>query len=208
MGITFVLQNAQLEVVKRGEKKVLLGSETAPEQLREKKMKLSEARPDIVHHCLLALLDTPLNKSGGLSVLIETSRNTLIEVNSRTRIPRLFTRFSGLVVQLMERRKIVASGTNEVLLRTVRGSAEKAVGKDSFRVGLSQGGKPLPEAIARIKEEVEKGREVVFYVSAISEGEDQFGDISERVSLSSFSLSAAACCSKMCHELERVLSIF
>lgn len=46
---------------------------------------------------LLALLDSPLNKAGLLQVYIHTEKNVLIEVNPRTRIPRTFKRFSGLM---------------------------------------------------------------------------------------------------------------
>lgn len=47
--------------------------------------------------CLLMLLDSPLNKAGMLQVYIHTAKNVLIEVNPQTRIPRLYSRFCGLM---------------------------------------------------------------------------------------------------------------
>lgn len=54
-------------------------------------------RPDIVHQCLLMLMDSPLNRAGLLQVYIHTEKNVLIEINPQTRIPRTFKRFAGLM---------------------------------------------------------------------------------------------------------------
>lgn len=45
----------------------------------------------------MAVLDSPLNKAGLAQVYIKTARNVLVEVNPKTRIPRTFKRFSGLM---------------------------------------------------------------------------------------------------------------
>ncbi len=47
--------------------------------------------------CLLMLMDSPLNRAGLLQVYIHTEKNTLIEINPQTRIPRTFDRFCGLM---------------------------------------------------------------------------------------------------------------
>lgn len=60
----------------------------------------SSIRPDIVHQCLLMLLDSPLNRAGLLQVYIHTEKNVLIEVNPQTRIPRTFKRFAGVMGRL------------------------------------------------------------------------------------------------------------
>lgn len=46
------------------------------------------------------LLDSPLNKAGLLQVYIHTAKNVLIEVHPQTRIPRVFSRFCGLMGKL------------------------------------------------------------------------------------------------------------
>ena len=46
------------------------------------------------------LMDSPLNRAGLLQVYIHTEKNTLIEINPQTRIPRTFDRFSGLMGML------------------------------------------------------------------------------------------------------------
>lgn len=57
----------------------------------------ADARPDVVHQSLMALLDSPLNKAGLLRVYIHTASNVLIEVSPHIRIPRTYKRFAGLM---------------------------------------------------------------------------------------------------------------
>ena len=47
------------------------------------------------------LMDSPLNRAGLLQVYIHTEKNTLIEINPQTRIPRTFDRFCGLMGMLL-----------------------------------------------------------------------------------------------------------
>ena len=55
-------------------------------------------RPDILHHCLLNILDSPLNKAGRIGgVFIKTTDGVLFEVRPHTRIPRTYKRFAGLI---------------------------------------------------------------------------------------------------------------
>lgn len=58
-------------------------------------------RPDIVHYCLLTLLESPLCKAGGLEVAIHTRHRLLIRVKSDTRLPRGEARFQGLMGRVL-----------------------------------------------------------------------------------------------------------
>lgn len=58
-------------------------------------------RPDILHYTLLTLLESPLNKAGGLKVLVHTRHNLLIGIRSDTRLPRGEARFQGLLAKLL-----------------------------------------------------------------------------------------------------------
>lgn len=57
-------------------------------------------RPDIVHQEMMAVLDSPLNKAGKMKLFVHTEKNVLIEINPKTRLPRTFKRFSGLMVAI------------------------------------------------------------------------------------------------------------
>ena len=51
---------------------------------------------------------------------MHTEKNVLIEINPKTRIPRTFKRFSGLMIQLLHRLKIRSADGNDMLLRVVK----------------------------------------------------------------------------------------
>ena len=57
-------------------------------------------RPDIVHQCLLAALDSPLNREGLLMTHVHTRNDEVITIDPSTRIPRAYHRFVGLMEQL------------------------------------------------------------------------------------------------------------
>lgn len=57
-------------------------------------------RPDIVHVSLLTALDSPLNLSGNLRTYLHTINSEIIEINSSTRVPRSYHRFTGVFEQL------------------------------------------------------------------------------------------------------------
>ena len=61
---------------------------------------LKRGRPDIVFHVLLQALGSPLNFEGLLRTYIHTIDDKVIDVDPRTRIPRNYDRFIGLLEQL------------------------------------------------------------------------------------------------------------
>ncbi|GBC69896.1 hypothetical protein HRbin01_01601 [archaeon HR01] len=79
---------------------------------------MKRGRPDIVHFTLLEALGAPLNHSGKLRVWVSTYDGYIIEVDSRTRLPRTYERFKGLV------EKLYATGGSEGLLRMRKASLQ------------------------------------------------------------------------------------
>jgi rRNA small subunit pseudouridine methyltransferase Nep1 len=57
-------------------------------------------RPDIVHVCLNAAMDTPLNREGLLRLYVHTRQNKLITMDPSARLPRSYNRFTGLMEHL------------------------------------------------------------------------------------------------------------
>lgn len=107
-----VLEAASLETVKVGRGFQLLNSTDHANILRKNERDSINLRPDITHQCLLMLLDSPLNKAGLLQVYIRTAKNVLIEVHPQTRIPRIYSRFSALMVQLLRDLSISTRGAD------------------------------------------------------------------------------------------------
>lgn len=99
--VIVVLEQCSLETVKLGKGKEghygLLNCDDHRHLLIKHGKNVAESRPDITHQCLLALLDSPLNKAGMLQVYLRTTKNVLIELNPHVRIPRTFKRFAGLM---------------------------------------------------------------------------------------------------------------
>ncbi|KAF1741415.1 hypothetical protein MXB_3134 [Myxobolus squamalis] len=115
-----ILENAALETVKIGSVFQLLNSDKHQNVLKKYNRDLNSARPDIVHQCLMMLLDSPLNQAGFLQIFIRTQRNVLIQVNPQIRIPRTFDRFCGLMIQLLHKLSIKAAGTNTKLMKVIK----------------------------------------------------------------------------------------
>ncbi|MHA1124454.1 MAG: 16S rRNA methyltransferase [Candidatus Heimdallarchaeota archaeon] len=77
---------------------------------------LKRGRPDILHLCLLSILNSPLVKedSSSTEILIHTYNKELIRVNSTTRLPKHYLRFVGLMEKLFQEK--VIKSKNEVLM--------------------------------------------------------------------------------------------
>jgi rRNA small subunit pseudouridine methyltransferase Nep1 len=134
--VIVLLKNASLETVKTKKGYELACADTHASILKRigKNAQAGDYRPDILHRCLLALLDSPLNKAGHLQVYIETCKNVLIEVNPKVRIPRTFRRFAGLMVQLLHKLKIRASNTSQILLRVIKNPVNDHLPPDAVKV--------------------------------------------------------------------------
>eukprot|EP00186_Timspurckia_oligopyrenoides_P000424 CAMPEP_0182442638 /NCGR_PEP_ID=MMETSP1172-20130603/1550_1 /TAXON_ID=708627 /ORGANISM="Timspurckia oligopyrenoides, Strain CCMP3278" /LENGTH=263 /DNA_ID=CAMNT_0024637613 /DNA_START=1 /DNA_END=789 /DNA_ORIENTATION=+ len=120
--VIVLLDSANLETVKVGKEGgyQLLNQDDHQSILARHRRDPAEARPDITHQCLLALMDSPLNKAGKLKVYIRTRKNVLIDIHPDTRIPRTMKRFSGLMVELLQKLKIRATNSPHPLLKVIR----------------------------------------------------------------------------------------
>ncbi|MHA1906654.1 MAG: 16S rRNA methyltransferase [Candidatus Thorarchaeota archaeon] len=74
-------------------------------------------RPDIIFFCLQSILETPLCKSGLVSIHIHTLEGKVIEVRKDVRLPRNYDRFVGLMEQLLVHGRVPPEG--ETLLRVL-----------------------------------------------------------------------------------------
>jgi rRNA small subunit pseudouridine methyltransferase Nep1 len=64
-------------------------------------------RPDIIHFSLLAALSTPLFMQGKLNVYVSTLHDKLILINNSLRLPKSYSRFEGLMMNLF-RDKVIS----------------------------------------------------------------------------------------------------
>ncbi|KAI8986549.1 Alpha/beta knot methyltransferase [Pilobolus umbonatus] len=186
--VVVVLENASLEIARlhrHDSKMQLLNCDEHQSILKKWGRDIADARPDIVHQ-----------------VYIHTAKGVLIKINPACRIPRTIKRFSGLMVQLLERGNI--SGDIEghtKLLEIVPPPVIQYLPKDARiieRVKLYNYFKALPE-----------GQPVVVAVGAMAKGPDTFADeyVQEKIGISRFALSASVACGKVCCAFEDLWDI-
>jgi rRNA small subunit pseudouridine methyltransferase Nep1 len=77
-------------------------------------------RPDVVHQCLLHLMDSPLSRSGQLQVFLRTKKGVCIAVDPRLRVPRSMRIFEKMMVSLLYRMKVRSTTGYLNLLKVVK----------------------------------------------------------------------------------------
>jgi rRNA small subunit pseudouridine methyltransferase Nep1 len=72
-------------------------------------------RPDIIQITLLSVLGSPLCKENMMQVYVHTRDDYVIEVDSSTRLPRVYNRFTGLMSQLFDAGRVPPSSEKPLL---------------------------------------------------------------------------------------------
>ncbi|XP_034945341.1 ribosomal RNA small subunit methyltransferase NEP1 [Chelonus insularis] len=202
--LIIILENAQLESVKVGNSFELLNCDDHANILKKNNRDLGSCRPDIVHQCLLMLLDSPLNRAGLLQVYVHTEKNILIEINPQTRIPRTFKRFAGLIVQLLHKFSVRASDGHMKLLKVIKNPVTNhlPVGCRKILTSYNAEQKVDPKKLVPSTDEP-----IVIVVGAMAHGQVSTDYTEDTVSISSYPLSGALACAKICTAFEEVWNV-
>lgn len=206
-----LLDQARLETIKNRRGNYELLNCDDHRDLCKKKLRKDpkEFRPDICHQELLALLDSPLNKSGHLQLYVRTSRNVLLELHPSVRIPRTYKRFAGLMVQLLHKMKIKASDSSTTLMKVIKNpfSTHLPVGTRVF--GMScQGTLYTPNGLAQalVPASPDAGDpQVCFVIGAMAAGHITVEDhpyIEKMFSISEYPLSGATAINRILGSIE------
>jgi rRNA small subunit pseudouridine methyltransferase Nep1 len=186
-----------------------------------------DARPDIVHQCLLALFDSDLGASGRLRVYITTTRGKTIKISPQLRPPRTFDRFKGLMTALLRDGRVEAtpgpdqgplhSGEREPLMQVMYGSAAPALPFGAEVIGvtnLQHAKMATSTAVARfisanpVPDTLQGGVKNVagFFCIDCTEEADASHELSvtKIVSLSPYPLASHVQCLRLCEGLGRV----
>ena len=206
-----LLDQARLETIKNRRGNYELLNCDDHRDLCKKKLKKDpkEFRPDICHQELLALLDSPLNKSGHLQVYIRTSKNVLIELHPSVRIPRTYKRFAGLMVQLLHKMKIKASENGTTLMKVIKNpfSQHLPVGTHVYGMscqGLLYNPTGLAKALIPVSPE-DAEHQVCFIIGAMAAGHVTVEDhpyIQKMFSISEYPLSGATAINRILGAIE------
>jgi len=160
-------------------------------------------RPDILHQELMAVLDSPLNKSGKVSLYFHTEKNVLVEVNPSCRIPRTFKRFSGLMVQLLHRLKIRSADGDDTLLKVIKNPMSRHLPAGIRCYGFSAGGTLYnPAAFAT---QLPTDVPIMFVFGAMAAGSIKQADhpyMTDVVSISEYPLSGVVAINRVMGAIE------
>lgn len=202
-----VIEAATLEVVKAGKDHQLLNCDDHKHIIRKVGKNIADCRPDITHQCLLALLDSPINKAGMLQVYIRTAQNVLIEVNPAIRIPRTFRRFCGLMVKLLHKLKVRSASGDATLLKVVRNPVTDHLPPGCRKIATSFSAKKLVD----VKEFVPMLQPDIphcFIIGGFAHGDLLGLDyVDEFISCSEYPLSAQVMCSRLLTTYEQLWGI-
>ncbi len=165
-------------------------------------------RPDIIHVCLLEAMGSPLNKSGGLKVWINTQQDFSIEIDPSIRPPRDFNRFKSLIEQLFMEKQTPSTG--EPLLRLRRLNLRQLIDeiKPTKVIALTSHGKP--GSFVEVAEKVVGERNPVIFIGAYSTGplsQETLSLSDEKVSIYPESLEAWVVLSRILYAVERASGI-
>ncbi|KAK2388481.1 rRNA small subunit pseudouridine methyltransferase Nep1 [Trifolium repens] len=201
-GVIFILERASLEVAKVGKTYQLLNSDEHANFLRNNKKNPGDYRPDICHQALLSILDSPLNKAGRLkAVYIRTEKGVLIEVKPYCRIPRTFKRFAGVMLELLQKLSISATGKREKLLRTLKNPVTQYLPINSRKAGLSFSSEKLVNMNDYLST-IPSNLDLVFVVGAMAHGKIETDYTEDYIAVSGYPLSAAYCIARICNSIE------
>jgi len=169
---------------------------------------LKRGRPDITHFCLLEALGSPLNKEGLLQVYVHTREDHVITVDPKTRLPRNYSRFIGLMEQLFQLGNVPSEG--ETLLKLEQKTLQQLITETEADhiLAFSRDGKPktLTEAVSSLKPK-QKPAIVIgsFPHGSLSEATVQLAD--ELVCIDSEMLEAWTVTSRAIYQYEQTISL-
>lgn len=200
--VIFVLESAQLETAQVGKSYQLLNCDDHGSYLMKHKKDPALYRPDITHQALLTILDSPLNKAGKVKgIYIRTVKNVLIQVNPKVRIPRTFKRFSGLMVQLLQKLSIRATNGPDKLLKVIKGPVTKYLPANAKRIGFCERS-DLQPIQTFVQQQLDDAVPAVFIVGAFAHGEIDSSYANVEIAVSQYSLSAAYALARITNAME------
>jgi rRNA small subunit pseudouridine methyltransferase Nep1 len=164
---------------------------------------VKRGRPDLVHVALLAVTGTPLYLEGKVRVYVHTYPDVVLELEEKTRIPKSYFRFRGLVEKALV--EMPEDGLVRAYQANLRDLFRKIVKPDEV-VGLSTQGKGTDlEVLAK---EVLDRKNPAILVGGFPHGHFSPGTlqlVDRLVRIGSKALEAHVVVSRLVYEVEKAL---
>lgn len=90
-----------------------------------------------MHHCLLSLLDSPLNKAGLLKIYIHTKLNVILDINPKLKVPRTYDTFAALMAQALTKLRVRANESSETLIKIIKNPITDHLPAEAIKIGTS-----------------------------------------------------------------------
>ncbi|MHA1786019.1 MAG: 16S rRNA methyltransferase [Candidatus Helarchaeota archaeon] len=172
------------------------------------KNKDKRGRPDILHRFLLFALGTEASKENKIKIFVHTLFNRTFEVKNDLRLPRNYTRFVGLMEQLLVKKKIPLQG--EPLIQLKKQTLSELIDEinPTKVILLSEKG-----SLVKINDYLNglpnlEENKYVFLIGGFAFGEfsEEISEISdETISLSKIPLSSTVTCAKLIINYENLI---
>ena len=160
-------------------------------------------RPDLVHVALLSVTGTPLYLDGQARIFVHTRDDVVLEIREKTRIPKNYIRFRGL----MEKALVDRPSVGLVVFRDADlEGVVKRVARAELTVGLSVQGRPI--AIEKLGEQLAAARDPCVVVGGFPRGHFAPGTLSvldELVRIEQRPLEAHVVAARVVYEAEKAM---
>jgi rRNA small subunit pseudouridine methyltransferase Nep1 len=171
-------------------------------------------RPDLVHFALIEALSTPLFLNHLLQVYVSTQCNQVISIGKNLRIPKTYSRFEGLIIDLFKNNHIKEEKSEITLLKLQRNVSLDSLINDIIKpskvIGLSRIGIPSsPKEIVSMH--INKDSyQCAFVVGGFPRGHftENTTRLCDRIySIGNYSLESHVVIARILYECEKALEI-
>ena len=167
---------------------------------------IKRGRPDIVHLTLLSLCTTPAFYENKIKVFIHTINDEIISINNKTKLPKSYHRFQGLMEKLFFTKKIQAE--DEILMELKQSSLSELLSKiqPNHIIGLTTKGQK--NTIEKIVKQIPENSCIL--IGGFQKG--HFSNETQRIieksfSINDLSLEAHIVASRLVYEYEKTIFI-
>ena len=167
---------------------------------------IKRGRPDIVHLTLLSLCTTPAFYESKIKIFVHTTNEKIISINNKTRLPKSYHRFQGLIEKLFLTSKIETN--NETLMELYSSSLSNIISKikPARIIGLTTKGKKI--TLDKLVQQIPDNSCIL--IGGFQKGHfNQYTEkiINESFSINDSSLEAHLVASRFVYEYEKTIFI-
>lgn len=205
--VSFILDNAGIKKAFIKKKWIVPNGIDDQAALRRQNKNPDEYMSQTVHMVLKAILDSPLNKYGLVgAIYVKIANGSLFEVKPHVRIPRTLARFSGLMLELLEKSRIRTNDTHETLMRVVEEPLTRHLPANSRIIGISKRSPKLVD-VANFVNATSDDTHLVFVVGMSKSGEinQPHTDV---ISVTDYPVDATTCIDLICGACEEKWKCF